>query len=331
MPGEALTADELLALAMDGKLDLDTGAERQEPVTPTNQADTTTDDPTNTGDAGEKAAGTQEDEQPAPIASKSGAYSIPYDKLVEARTERDHYKSQLAAREAQLAEREAQLTQLQQANLQKAQEEAQGRADAGQNATQADANLAAAQAAMNLGVDMALFGDFSEEAIAKGIEQLVVARVNAAMAPVLQERQQQQAQSASEAHIGAILGKHPDAVEIVESGEWQSWLQGQPAFVRAAIDQTMEKGSAEQVNEVFDSFKQSQGGQSNKGSASALLDAMRNAKEAVPNTLTDLPGAIASKSGPEQLAAATGDPTALLDLMSGKSPEEITRLMDSVS
>lgn len=182
----------LLEAALNGTLDLDTGAERQPESHGTDDAGT---DTTNTqtalsgtdaatAAAGTQDNGTQEDEKPAPIASKSGGYTIPYEKLVEARTDRDQWKQ----RAAELQEQLQQLTAQQQNNLQQAQQDAQARADAGETATTADQNLAIAQAAIADGVDMNLFGDFSEEAIANGIAKLVDMRVQNALAPMVAER-----------------------------------------------------------------------------------------------------------------------------------------------
>ena len=88
-------AQQLLDAAFAGTLNLDADANQAKAPAATdseagNPANTTT----------EQAAGaqaTQDDEKPAPIASKSGEYTIPYEKLTSARTERDHYKAFTAA------------------------------------------------------------------------------------------------------------------------------------------------------------------------------------------------------------------------------------------
>lgn len=312
---------------MSGTLDLDSGAERQTEttVTATTTAATENNDPA-PADAGAPAGndnGTQtETEQPAPIASKSGSYQIPYEKLVEARTERDTYKQ----RNAELEQQIQQLTAQQQANLQQAQQAASARAESGEGATQADANLAVAQAAMAGGVDMELFGDFSEQAIAKGLAQMVAMQVQQQLAPIREQESKKEKQSAQEAHYKAIYQAHPDADEIVESSQWNQWLESLPAFMRAATEQTMAKGSTEQIVEVFSTFKQATAPGGNP-SVTALIN---QAKASPPNTLTDVPGALVAKSGAEQLNGALGDPGALMGLFEGKSPEEIERLMNKV-
>jgi hypothetical protein len=322
-------AQQLLDAAFAGTLNLDADANQAKAPAATGSeagipANTTT----------KQAAGaqaTQDDEKPAPIASKSGEYTIPYEKLTSARTERDQYKAEAA----QLREQLASLTAAQASNFAAAQQQAQTRADAGQAPTQADSNLALAQAAAAQGVDVAIFGDFSEEGIANGVAQLVAqmearanARVeeklNAALAP-LRERE---AQSAVSAHQQAIYGAHPDADEVYESSEFKAWMGNQPSYARAAIEYTLANGTAQQVVEVFSTFK----GATGKGTpADAVSKALAKAQQQPPMSLSELPGASASGNGDaERVAALAGDPAALLDFMAGLSPEKQTRLMNSV-
>lgn len=319
-------AQQLLDAAFAGTLNLDADANQAKAPAATDSeagipATTTT----------EQAAGaqaTQDDEKPAPIASKSGEYTIPYEKLTSARTERDHYKAEAA----QLREQLASLTAAQARNFAEAQQQAQLRADAGQAPTQADSNLAMAQAATAQGVDVALFGDFSEEAIAKGVAQLVEqraaalvdAKLNAALAP-LRERE---AKDAVNTHQQTIYGAHPDADEVYESSEFKAWMDNQPSYARAAIEHTLANGTAQQVVEVFSTFK----GATGKGTpADAVSKALAKAQQQPPMSLSELPGASASGNGDaERVAALAGDPAALLDFMAGLSPEKQTRLMNSV-
>ena len=319
-------AQQLLDAAFAGTLNLDADANQAKAPAATdseagNPANTTT----------EQAAGaqaTQDDEKPAPIASKSGEYTIPYEKLTSARTERDQYKAEAA----QLREQLASLTAAQARNFAEAQQQAQLRADAGQAPTQADSNLAMAQAAAAQGVDVAIFGDFSEEGIANGVTQLVEqrasalvdAKLNAALAP-LRERE---AQSAVSAHQQAIYGAHPDADEVYESSQFKAWMGNQPSYARAAIEYTLANGTAQQVVEVFSTFK----GATGKGTpADAVSKALAKAQQQPPMSLSELPGASASGNGDaERVAALAGDPAALLDFMAGLSPEKQTRLMNSV-
>ena len=322
-------AQQLLDAAFAGTLNLDADANQAKaPAAPNSEAGNPAN---NTPAPAAGAQATQDDEKPAPIASKSGEYTIPYEKLTSARTERDQYKAEAA----QLREQLASLTAAQANNFAAAQQQAQTRADAGQAPTQADSNLAVAQAAAAQGVDVAIFGDFSEEGIANGVAQLVAQmearanarveeKVNAALAP-LRERE---AQSAVSAHQQAIYGAHPDADEVYESSEFKAWMGNQPSYARAAIEYTLANGTAQQVVEVFSTFK----GATGKGTpADAVSKALAKAQQQPPISLSDLPGAAASGNGDaERVAALAGDPAALLDFMTGLSPEKQTRLMNSV-
>lgn len=322
-------AQQLLDAAFAGTLNLDADASQANAPTAT---DSEAGNPANNTPA--PAAGaqaTQDDEKPAPIASKSGEYTIPYEKLTSARSERDQYKAEAA----QLREQLASLTAAQASNFAAAQQQAQTRADAGQAPTQADSNLAVAQAAAAQGVDVAIFGDFSEEGIANGVAQLVAQmearanarveeKVNAALAP-LRDRE---AQSAVSAHQQAIYSAHPDADEVYESSQFKAWVDNQPSYARAAIEHTLANGTAQQVAEVFSTFK----GATGKGTpADAVSKALAKAQQQPPISLSDLPGAAASGNGDaERVAALAGDPAALLDFMAGLSPEKQNRLMNSV-
>lgn len=322
-------AQQLLDAAFAGTLDLDADASQD---TATNASDSnagTTPETKTPADASASSAAAQDDEPAgAPIASKSGGYTIPYEKLSEARQQRDSLKAENEALKNQVA----QLTTAQQQNLAAAQAQAQYRADAGQAPTQADTNLAVAQAAAEHGVDVSVFGDFSEEALAKGVahlvEQRAAALVDAKLNEALAPFRQREAKSEVDAHRQAIYDAHKDADEVYESAEFKAWMDGQPSYARAAIEQTLAKGTTEQVIEVFSSFKAASG----KGNpADAVTKALAKVQQQPPTSLSDLPGAAASGAGDaERVAALAGDPAALLDFMAGLSPEKQNRLMNSV-
>ena len=321
-------AQQLLNAAFAGTLNLDADADQ---VIATSAADSQAGQPADNTPPAAAAAGagaTQEDEKPAPIASKSGEYTIPFEKLTEARRDRDTLKAENAQLRAQVES----LSAAQAQNFAAAQAQAQARADAGHAPTQADANLAAAQAAAAAGVDTALFGDFSEEGIAQGVaalvEQRAAAMVDAKLDAALAPFKQREAVTAVNAHEQAIYGAHPDADEVHESAEFKAWMGNQPSYARSAIEHTLTKGSAQQVIEVFSTFKAAFG----KGNpADAVTQALAKATQQPPMSLSDLPGAAASGAGDaERVAALAGNPAALIDFMAGLSPEKQNRLMNSV-
>lgn len=340
-------AQKLLAAAFAGELDLDADASGSSGVSAPEGAATTA-NAESTQAATEAAAGAeaatptttagnaatasaQEEHEGAPIASKSGGYTIPYEKLTEARTARD---SAIAERDQLRAQLE-QMTAAQAANLQQAQAEAQARADAGKAPTQADQNLAAATSLVQGGTDASLFGDFSEEGIASGIEKLVAARVEAALAPQREAQARDQAVSAEQAHTQKILDAHKDAFEVAESKEFASWKSGQPGYMQAAIDRTLQAGSAQDVIDLLDQFKQvhanAAGAATADPTAAAVAKALADAKTAPPVSLSSLPGAAAAgASEAERVMELAGDPAALLAYMQSLPPERQMRLMNSV-
>lgn len=334
-------AQQLMAAAFAGTLDLDADASGssvvagEAPAAPAAEASTA--EATQTP-APALATPAQDEQEGAPIASKSGSYTIPYEKLTEARTARDSAIAEAAQLRAQLE----QLTAAQAANMQQAQSDAQARADAGQAPTQADQNLAAAQALVAGGADASLFGDFSEEALAQGIEKLVTARVEAALAPQREAQREAQAreqaekaQTAEQAHFQTILGAHKDAFEVAESKEFAAWKAGQPGFMQAAIDRTLTAGTAQDVIDLLGQFKQvhagAAGAASSDPTAAAVAKAMAEAKSAPPVSLSSLPGAApAGSTEADRAVELASNPAALLEYMSSLPPDRQTRLMNSV-
>lgn len=316
-------AQQLLAAAFNGTLDLDADASGSSDVVDTAPATEATQTP-----APAVAAPAQDEQEGAPIASKSGSYTIPFEKLSEARTARDLAIAEAAQLRAQLE----QLTASQAANMQQAQVDAQARADAGQAPTQADQNLAAAQTLVAGGIDASMFGDFSEEALAKGILKAVADGVEAALAPQREAQARVQAQTAEQAHVQTILGAHKDAFEVAESKEFAAWKAGQPGFMQVAIDRTLTAGTAQDVIDLLGQFKQVHAGAaSSDPTAAAVAKAMAEAKSAPPVSLSSLPGAApAGTTEADRAVELANDPAALIAYMQSLPPDRQTRLMNSV-
>ena len=291
---------------------------------------TVTDDTTASeqGSTNEPAApDTTQSQEPDPatavVLAKDGKHTIPYEKLVEAREGEKHWKAQHEALAAELAS---------------LKEQAQQRADAGQAATETDKNVAAAEAAIEAGVDPAVFGDFSEADLAKGIQKVVAAqvatqveaRVKQALESTLKPIQQKQQLDAHQAHLNAIYAAHPDADSIAESKELAGWINAQPSFARTGYQQALEQGTTEQVIELFDSFKKATGAvQQPAGKVdvkAAAREAIAKAGEVVPNSLTDIPGGNAGETNPAE-AIAELSPHDLLERMQGMTQAQIDRLL----
>ncbi|MGY8830114.1 MAG: hypothetical protein ACKVIS_11280 [Pseudomonadales bacterium] len=222
----------------------------------------------------------------AVILAKDGKHTISYDKLLEARKAEQTWRDTATAAQQELAELKAQ---------------AQQRADAGIAPTQTDNQVAAAQAAIDAGVNPEIFGDFSEEAIAKGVQTLIAqslpALVDAQVKQALQPHQQKQEADLHSSHFVTIYEKHPDIDSMLDSKELEEWLASQPSYVRVGFETTMKSGSAPEVIEFFDTFKAATG----KGPAAdtpapkvdvkaAAQAAIAKAQPAVPASLSDIPG-----------------------------------------
>lgn len=319
----SMTAAELLESALDGTL--------QDDEALTEQPDVSTDDvpaaasterqtDQQTGDSDTEVEG-------SPILSKSGAYTIPYEKLAEAREARKAAQDRIAQLEQQVAE----LTGAQRQNLAAVQADAQDRANAGQAQTATDANLAVAAQAMTEGVDLAIFGDFSEEDLAKGVAELnrrametVRAELHETIRRELAPLRAQEAKTATDSHYDAIYAAHKDADEIVESAEFAAWRANLPAFAKAGVEHALTKGSAQEVIEVFDEFRATKPQQPNTARTAPEAPARR-----VPNSLSDVPGA-APMDKTQQILAAAGNAEALLDSMDSLTPEQRDALLDNL-
>lgn len=364
-----MSPEQLLESAFAGQLDLDADAAQTAeasnaestatPATATPGAEQTAAAPSPAPAAAPAVAATPapapaagaapaQDDEPAgaPIASKSGSYTIPFEKLAQARTERDQFKARGDSLESENATLKAQIEQLnrsQQSNLAQAQADAAAREQAGAAPTSADKNLAIAQAAATQGVDMALFGDFSEEGIAKGVAALVdqraAALVDARLAQAMQPLQQREQLSAQQAHENAIYAAHADADEIADSAEFKQWVDAQPAFARAAVANVLQNGSAAEIVEVFSTFKGAKPAAAPAASPAtpanavdaAVAKAKAGAEQAVPVSLSELTGAAAGASEAERVQALADNPAALINVMSGMSPAKLDALMNSVA
>lgn len=321
----SMTASELLEAALDGTL--------QDDDAPTEQPDASTDDvPAAAAPEGQDKqddASTETEVEGAPILSKSGAYTIPYEKLAEAREARKAAQDRIAQLEQQVAE----LTSAQQRNLAAVQADAQDRANAGQAQTPADANLAAATQAMAEGVDLAIFGDFSEADLANGVAELnrrametVRAELHDTIRRELAPLRAQEAKTATSAHYDAIYAAHKDADEIVESAEFAAWRDNLPAFAKAGVEHALTKGSAQEVIEVFDAFRATKPPQPNTSTARTAPEAPARR---VPNSLSEVPGA-APMDETQQTLAAAGNTSALLDRMAAMTQEQRDALLDNL-
>lgn len=250
------------------------------------------------------------------VLARDGVHTIPYEKLVEAR-ERDRVSQEaLAAANAELE------------ILRK-----QKQTPATVAPTQQEQDIETAQAAIDAGVNPDYFGDFSEEALAEGINKLiderVTAQVDARVAKALEPMQQKEQESAAEAHMRTIYEAHTDADSIVESSEFEAWKVSQPTYIQAALDGVLTQGTAEQVVELLNNFKQSTtstpaadaGKPSTDDLKAKAREAIKNTAPAIPASLSDIPGGHKGALDiREQMDAMSG--IELVEAMADWSPEK---------
>lgn len=243
------------------------------------------------------------------IMAKDGIHTIPFEKLQE-------------AREAEQAARALANQALQEL-------------EALRNARQPQAAQTEAETPSS---DANVFGDFSEEAIAKGIEKVVAAQTaaikaefDAKLASALEPIQRKEVESATDSHFSTIEAAHPDVESVVPSEQFGKWMQAQPSVVRTALQAAIDSGTATEVIEVLDAYKSSTGKPAVTNGkpdvAAAAQAAIAKAKTAPPKSLSEFP---ASTNVVTDEAHAIGElsGTGLMNKFAGKSAEQIEALMN---
>ena len=242
------------------------------------------------------------------ILAKDGIHTIPFEKLAEAR-ESERLARQMAA------DLQAQLDALKSAPAAKV--------ETPEPVEQGD-----------------VFGDFSEEAIAKGVEKLVASKtaaltadLEARLAAVLAPLQAKQVESATDQHFSAINAAHPDVESVVPSQEFNNWIDSQPSVVRGSLKHAIEEGTALEVIEVLDAYKASTGKTvatpPKVNVAAAAQAAIAKAQSAPPMSLSEIPAG-ANVVSDEVNAMMEMSSVGLMSKFDGKTPEQIMALMSRV-
>lgn len=258
----------------------------------------------------------------AKVLAKDGIHTIPYESLEKARKGEQEWKAKAESYEQALAEARSQI-------------------QTGQATPAAEQNLATAEAAIAASGDntdvIAMFGDFSEEAIAKGVDALLELRVpgaiqaaiDKALQPFQQQHQQQQAQlakSAEQQHFDAIALVHPDFESVAESQEFQNWKDAQPSILQGAYDHVLSRGTATEINELLTLYKQANNLNVATPDVNSIKEqakqAVNNARTQVPHSVSDLPaGSPAGVTLDERMAAMS--PAQQLEAMASWTSEQI--------
>lgn len=258
----------------------------------------------------------QAQEQQPVIMAKDGRNTIPYSELADAREAAQNERSQ---REALQRELEA-LKAKYEGDAAQGDEET---TEAAENGEDGEADDPLAQ----------LREDWPEvaEALDKvlGRQQRQITDLNGAMAPI----RQSEAERVLAAHYSTILNAHPDADEIMESEAFAKWREAQPSFVREVQEAVLQQGTAEQVVELFGSFKAATGWSNDAAAgdtaAQARREAARQAKQAghaTPKSLSDIPGGAAVQTDATETFLQMSD-TARMDKIMGMSPEQIENML----
>lgn len=258
----------------------------------------------------------------AVVLAKDGKHTIPYATLEKHRQGEQHWRAAAEAAQQQLASLQAQ---------------AQARADAGQAPTKTDNMAAAAAAAIEKGADASLFGDFSEAALAEGIQKLVAQTVQAQVAQAMQPMQAKHQQDALSEHERVIYGAHPNADSIVQSEQFKAWVDAHPTTVRNALWQTFDPakgGTAAEVVEVLDAYSKAHPQSPAATTTPPATDpkaaaqaAVKAAPVDVPNSLTSIPGGRVDAATPNERMADLSGPE-MLRALEGKTPAQIEAFLN---
>lgn len=258
------------------------------------------------------------------ILAKDGKHTIDYQKLLDSRQREQQWKERAETAEAAVVERDRLLV------------EAQQRADAGIAPTQTDKNVEFAQEAIRQGVDPAIFGDFSEEALANGVYEAALTVARQVIKEELAPFRQKQMLEEQDSHISRILAAHPDAQSIAQSKELEDWVRAQPRMLQPTLERVLHEGSADEVVELFDTFKQAQATDvTQKGPTpdpqavkAAAKKALESAPKPVPNSLSDIPGGRPGGQTRFERLAETRDPHEMLDMMDELTPQQLEDYMN---
>lgn len=263
------------------------------------------------------------------ILAKDGKHTIGYEKLVEAR---DAAKAADARAAAAVAEAEALRAQL----------------AAKPTAAPAPAPVKDPAAADPTGVDAdgePLFGDYTEEQMAKGVQKLIDKAVATAVAATEAKFEAKLAPVAAKAttdaateHFKTIYTAHPDADSVWQSTEFAAWKATQPRVVQAAYNQVLEGGTASDIVEVFNAYRVAHpdataaapvapvaAPASAKAKAAAIVNAAK-ANPKSPTSLTDIPAGAAAAVDEAGALTQMGDQD-LLTKFGNMKPADIERTL----
>ena len=276
-----------------------------------------TNEPAAEADAAPEGDGKPDADEEPVILAKDGKNVIPYEKLVEARNEAK------AARE----EREALLQEMESIKAQLAAKADDGKGEPAP--ADMDAELEALKEELS---DLPEVVAFVEKFAGSKLSQIDMLRqklenLEAQVEPIRRSSQDQ----AIEAHFQAIRTAHPDADNIVDSKEFTGWLDGQPSFVRETYNAVLERGSAQQVAEMFSAFKAATPawGKATGGETPAPKQKPMKTQD-TPRSLSDIPAGsppVTDEAEAIMQMSDTGRMFKMLDMDNAKREDLLRRLV----
>lgn len=113
-----------------------------------------------------------------------------------------------------------------------------------------------------------VLGEFIEEfpslekpikLLATKIARDIVDREIGEIKPTITQVQETVKSQAEQEHLAKIRQAHPDFIDIYASGALVSWIERQPKFMQPGLQRVVAEGSADEVIELYDTYKRSVG------------------------------------------------------------------------
>lgn len=247
-----------------------------------------------------------EPEETADILSKSGKYTIPYEKLESAR---DSAKTSAEAEQRALQEIErlrSELSLARKTETEPQQEESQEDMEA-----LADEFPAAASMLKNLQNEISALKQQNVDAESK-----------------FEERQESM-------HFNMIEDAHKDSQEILTSVEFENFVKEQSPILKNAYISVYQNGTQAEVIEMLNAFKNSQVVVEPKPEPKATIDVAAKVKEVqdkevLPTSLSDVPGSANPTDPVEGLLESANIGGAIDKMYAGKTSEQIEAMVSKL-
>ena len=153
-----------------------------------------------------------------------------------------------------------------------------------------------------------------------GVEERVAQLIEQQVKPIASRVQESEAQ----AHERAILEAHPDIRDQIASGAFRDWVESLPAFQQVGAQRICESGSASEVIDLFNNFKESAGA----GSAKTKSPNKQKANPKSNTNANKLKAALGVSSEPTPVsngAAANEQITEDLNAIFKKAEQEVLK------